>query len=690
MRTPASFLRTVMSLAMASASEAHAQLEEVVVHGSERDSRTIEVAEALVLSPDTSRLLKKAPGANVNGNGPLSGIPQYRGMYGPRVGVLLDGVELAPAGPNWMDPPLSYAAAGQLESLELFRGIAPVSVVQESIGGAVQAVTAQADFRDETSWAVDSHVFGSFQTATSGTQLGASVLGASDRQRFRLALLTEEGDDAEFPGGEILPSEYTRQRFDLSYGFKAGSHEFDLNYAYSDTGASGTAALPMDIDFIKGDLASLGYRYTAQNWRLDGRVFASELDHEMTNFHLRQPPAAPQLWRRNTTDSENLGFKLAATVSAGDHSWNFGLDGLASSHNSNIDNPNAAAFFVDNFNNAERRILGAFAELNQQFGNGMRGEFGLRYNRVDSDAGAVDGTPAMISPAAAVLRDTFNAADRSQTDRNIDAVAKLWLDLNRSTTVYAGVGRKTRAPSYQERYLWLPLQATGGLADGFTYTGTIELDSEVAREVEVGVDLAAGRLTLSPRLFYRDIEDYIQGVPSPLAPAQMFVSMMNPGASAPLRFANVDAVLYGFDMDWSYRLGKQLSLRGIVNFVHGERDDTDDNLYRIAPLNATVGLDYVAGHWGASVEAQLVADQDDVSQANGEQPTNGYEQVNLAAWWAVTPELRLAAGVDNLLDETFADHLNGINRVNGNPDLARGERLPGLGINGFLRVDYRF
>ena len=668
----------------------HRHVEEVIVLGSAGDARTIEVSEALVISPDAAQLLKKAPGANVNGNGPLTAIPQYRGMYGPRVGVQLDGVELAPAGPNWMDPPLSYAAAGQLESLELFRGIAPVSVVQESIGGAVRAVTAQPGFGESADWVLDGHVYGSGQTVNNGTQLGASLMGASDTQRFRLAVLTEEAEDAEFADGEILPSEYARQRFDLAYGFKLGAHEFDLGYVYSDTGESGTPALPMDIDFIEGNLASLGYRYQADGWRLEGRVFASDLDHEMTNYHLRQPPPTPQMWRRNTTDSENLGFKLVATVLDGDTTWSFGVDGLDSVHNARIDNPNAAMFFVEGFNDAERRVLGAFAEMNHNFGSGLRAEVGLRYNRIDTDADEVDGTPANMSPAAGALRDAFNAADRSQTDNNVDVVAKLWYDLSGSTTLYAGLGRKTRAPSYQERYLWLPLQATGGLADGFTYTGDVDLDSEVAYEIEMGADYSGERLSLSPRFFYREVDDYIQGVPNPLVPAQMFAGMMNPNGPAPLQFANVEAVLYGFDMDWSYRLNERVALRGIVNYVRGERDDINDNLYRIAPLNSTLALDYNAGNWGASLEAVVVADQDDISETNGELETDGYELLNLAAWWSVTPGLRLAAGVDNLLDEDFADHLNGINRVNGNPDIANGERLPGFGINGFLRVDYRF
>ena len=678
-----------MAVSLASQASFASHIEEVVVRGV-HDTRTIEVSEALVVSPDAAQLLRRAPGANVNSNGPLSGIPQYRGMFGPRVSVLLDGVELAPAGPNWMDPPLSYAAAGQLESLELFRGIAPVSVVQESIGGAVRAVTAQQGFSESGDLLSSGHLYATGQTVNQGTQLGGSWLASTRNQRIRLAALTESGDDAEFGSGDIVPSEYERDRFDVAYGFRVGAHEFELNYVYSDTGDTGTAALPMDIDFIEGNLGAVAYKFESGDWRADARIFASDLDHEMTNFHLRQPPAAGSEWRRNTTDSENLGFKLSLTHSGENVDWTLGADGLDSTHNSDIDNPNSAMFFVDNFNDAERRVLGMFVEGRRTLVPGLRGEIGLRYNRVDMDAGEVNGTPAMMMPPAMMLRDAFNAADRSQTDHNIDAVAKLWLDVDDELTLYAGLARKTRSPSYQERCLWLPLQATGGLADGFTYTGNIELDPEVAHEVELGLDLNSQRLTLSPRLFYRAVEDYIQGTPNPLMAAQMFAGMMSPDGPAPLQFNNVDAVLWGFDMDWNLRLNDAFALSGIVNYVRGERDDTNDNLYRIAPFNTTVGLDYSAGAWGASLQAVYYAEQDDVSETNGELETDSYELLNLSAWWTVSQALRLSAGVDNLLDETYEDHLAGRNRVRGNPDIAPGERMPGLGLNGFVRIDYRF
>ena len=667
-------------------------MEEVIVSGS-HEKRTIDVVDEMTIAADTAQLLKQAPGATVNGNGPLTGIPQYRGMYGPRVGVQLNGTQLAPAGPNWMDPPLSYAAAAQLESLQLYRGIAPVSVVQESIGGAVNAVTARGEFSDSSAMTLDTHVVASGQSVSNGTLLGATVLASNDMHRLRLAAMTEQGDDVEFSDGKILPSEYERDRYELGYGLRVGAHTLQFDYSRSETGDAGTAALPMDIQLIDGDLYTLGYNFSATDWSLDATVFGSELDHTMTNYHLRQAPMSEGLWRRNTAAASNRGFKVSATFTGDNGLWIIGADGLDSSHDSNIDNPSNPAFFVVNFNDAERTIVGMFAERQHDFGNAWSAELGLRYNHVVMDAGEVDGTPAMM-PAGAMLRDAFNAADRKQTDDNFDLVAKGFYHANDELSYYAGVARKTRSPAYQERYLWLPLQATGGLADGLTYTGNIELRPEVARELELGLDFNNGSLVLSPRLFYRDVKDFIQGVPSTLAPANMFVTMMNMSTGsnnpAPLQFDNVDAVLWGFDMDWRYTMSPTWAVSGLVNYVRGERDDIDDNLYRIAPLNGSLALDYTGHRWGARLEGRLYAEQDKVSATNNEQQSDGYGLLNLGGYWLASDLLRVAVGVDNVLDENYADHVSGINRVMGNSGLAPGERIPGYGRNAYLRVDVNF
>jgi len=666
-------------------------MEELLVKAT-YDSRTIDVSEARIISPDTAALLTRAPGANVNGNGPLTGIPQYRGMYGARIATSMDGRALAPAGPNWMDPPLSYAAAGQLESLELYRGIVPVSVAQESIGGAIEVHTFRGDYGNNEQFQLSGKLVGSAQSVNQGSHLNAALYSSNKNHRLKVGVMSESGDDTEFPGGKITPSEYERQRYDFGYGFRNGVHSLQLDYSYNDTDDTGTAALPMDIGYITGTLTSLDYSFAPpSHFSMKASLYGSELKHGMTNYHLRTAPT-PTIWRQNIGDSENLGFKLSTTFTDDDGSWTAGIDGFSEQHNSDIDNPNNAMFYVVNFNRAEREVLGMFIERKQDW-SVLSGNFGLRYNHVAMDASEVDASSAMMMPSAKMLRDNFNNTGRSQTDHNIDLIAKLDYSISNSTSFYAGIAQKNRSPSYQERYLWLPLQSTAGLADGYAYTGNITLKPEVSRQLETGLDFNNGTFTLAPRIFFSRVDNYIQGTPSKVAPAVMLVRMMNIANGTnnpdPLQFNNVDAELYGFDMDWRWKLADRLTLSGIVNYVRGKRRDVSDNLYRIAPPNTSVRLDYTANHWATGIEAVLYGEQNEVSKTNGEQETSNYALVNISASWQATSKLHLAAGVDNVFDEKYDRHLGGYNRA-ANPDISKGNRLSGTGSNLFVRAEWSF
>ncbi|HAB78909.1 MAG TPA: TonB-dependent receptor, partial [Glaciecola sp.] len=81
--------------------------------------------------------LAQLPGISINGNGAVSGIIQYRGMFSDRVNVQIDGSVITAAGPNGMDSPLSHVIGSIGQEVTLYRGIAPVSVGAETIGGAV-------------------------------------------------------------------------------------------------------------------------------------------------------------------------------------------------------------------------------------------------------------------------------------------------------------------------------------------------------------------------------------------------------------------------------------------------------------------------------------------------------------------------------------------------------------------------
>jgi iron complex outermembrane receptor protein len=669
-------------------------LEELVVTA-RPDSRVIDVTEALSISPDPAQLLREAPGANVNSNGPITGIPQYRGLFGPRIAVTLDNNLLSPAGPNWMDPPLSYAVTAQLEALEVYRGIAPVRVAQETLGGAIDARTRRMAFGDSAEFDIEGRVVGSGQSVNGGYQLDAELQAANDRHRLRGAVMRQEGDDAKFPGGEILPTSYERERYDFGYGVRFGAHSLQIDLGRNATGEAGTPALAMDIDYFDGDLFSATWRYDAgESVEFSATAYGSDLDHGMTNYHLRPPPMTPDMWRQNIATTENRGVRLAASMATDTGSWRAGLDGFSESHDSNIDNPNNPMFFVVNFNAAEREVWGAYLEHDRDIADAWRLELGARVNRVLTEAGEVNGTPAMMMPPAQALRDAFNAADRDRSETNLDLVAKLTRRVSDDVSLYLGVAQKQRGPSYQERYLWLPLEATAGLADGQLYLGNVALESERARQIEFGVDMTAGALRLHPRAFYYHIDDYIQGTPLAAEnPATRFVRMMNAmngmNRADPLQFNNVEARLYGLDMDWSLRLTDRLALSGLVNYVRGSRRDIDDDLYRIAPPNASLRVDYMQGPWSAMVETVAYAAQDEVSATNREQTSSGYATVNLRGVWQASDGLQFAIGVDNVFDREYAPHLGGYNRVR-NPDVPKLQRLPAPGMNVFGRVLYTF
>jgi iron complex outermembrane receptor protein len=304
---------------------------------------------------------------------------------------------------------------------------------------------------------------------------------------------------------------------------------------------------------------------------------------------------------------------------------------------------------------------------------------------VNHDAGDVSARGIPMPPMAAqaaILQDRFNAADRDKTDNNFDLVAKLSHALNSSTTVVIEAGHKTRSPSYQERYLWLPLEATNGLADGNVYVGDINLDPEKAYEVGLGLDWYGSRAYLEPRVFYRYVDDYIQGTPA----TDDAVTVIWPDA---LQFSNVDAKLYGADAAWGVTLTDRLSLDGVVSYVRGKRDDISDELYRIAPLNGRVALTWRQNRWWAALEGIAYAEQDRVSDTNDEKQTDGYQLLNLRGGVEVARDLFLNAGVENIFDSTARDHLAGINRV-ADSDVGLFRRLPSPGRNFFATLQYRY
>ena len=637
--------------------------------------------------PDAAGLLRSAPGAGVNYNGPLTGIVQYRGMFGARMDIQVDGARVVPSGPNWMDPPLHYAPMPLLESLELVRGIAPVSAGNEVIGGQVRARLLASRFGAGARLEQQAVIRAGGRSADEGGSLGVMAGLGNRHHRVHVIGSLEQGDDTRFGDGTIHPTGYGRGTFGMGYGYRSGDHEFGLDLRRNETGDTGTPALPMDIAWVDTDVYHLEYKGRVGEARLSAGIYGDDGAHKMTNYHLRQPPSSPDKYRYTIAGSDTRGLVLRYDHALGSGNLGLGLDAEQVRHDADVYNPNDPGFYTRTYDRISRDPVGVFAEWRGPAAAGWDLRAGARLKRIRTDAGTVDSSMAMMMPAVATLRDRFNASERARTDHDADLFLSLGRAVADGLDLTLTAASKTRSPSYQERYLWLPMQSTAGLADGNNYVGDVELRPERANEVELALDWVAGGLRVEPRVFWRRVKDYIQGVPATDPAVIMASSMM--GDPTPLQFANVEARFYGADLYWRAGPADGWSLTGVASWVRGKRGDVDDDLYRIAPLNGYVALTRSGGDWSATLQLAAAARQDHVSVTNGEDPTPGYGIVNLGATWEPVDDLRLNLGITNLADRTFADHLNGINRVQDS-DVAPGERLPGPGRSLYARLEWRW
>ena len=547
----------------------------------------------------------------------------------------------------------------------------------------------QAQFTDGSAITPQARLAAQYRTVDDGYALGGLVALANDRWRLGVIASKEEGEDYDFPGGTAVGTAYERALYGVHGGLRVGDGEVFAEYRRSETDPTGNPPFAMDIVYFDTDFVQGGYRgMLAGNIELDLRLGHVAVRHLMDNQTTRQPPAprarATYADADTTTAEGSLRFGT-------DHSYiEVGGDMELVDKFVRITDPTNAGFFIDAQPDLQADRFGGYVQWRGSLG-AVQAEFGARVDHTSQKAGEPTlGAAVPMGPRN--LANAFIAADRSYADTTVDAVLRAWVPLD-GLTPRLTLARKQRMPSLLERFGWLPTEASFGLADGNIYVGSLDLDPETAWIAELGVDIEGDIFSFRPTVFYRRVDDYIQGVPYDDtvgvvdSPVEM-VAAMN-GDMTPLRFANVDVELYGVDMDFSLTPVESVELSGTASFVRGERRDIADNLYRVSPANLRLSAIWRGERVSLGAELFAAAAQDEVSASNDEATSDGYAVVGLFGQLALLDGVTLEAGVENLFDTYYQPHLAGRSRV-GASDVPVGERLPGYGRNAWVRLLAQF
>jgi iron complex outermembrane receptor protein len=694
---------------------------------------------------DAASLLRDVPGLSLNNAGGVSSLPSIHGLADDRLRIKLDGMDLIATCPNHMNPPLSYVDPSNIGSLEVYAGISPVSVGGDSIGGTIIAETNAPEFAAPGEQRLTKGELGAFYRSNNDAYGGnASATYATENVSISYNGSWSQADnysaaddfkDSEATGrlGHTLPLDevgstaYKTRNHTLGLAVKAGSDLFELEFGYQDVPKQLYPNQRMDM--LDNDQRRINGAWTGGfDWgALEARVYHEKVDHfmdfgpdkrvwygdlsggPMTENGQPCSPIGPNCAAGMPMYSE--GRTSGATVKA---DIDISADDLvrvgAEYQRYRLDDywePSGAGMWPGTFlniNDGKRDRMAVFTEWESQLNAQWLSLVGVRYERVQMDAGDVQGyktekLPNGMDPGGQVAEATaFNASDREKTDHNWDftALARYVHDAN--LDVEFGAARKVRSPNLYERYTWSSWQMAAVMnnfvGDGNGYVGDIDLEPEKAYTVSVTFDWHADdrRWGVKATPYYTYVDDYIDAVA--LNPASL---PFEPEQFNVLQYANQSARIYGIDLSGHMPLARtawgEWGLKGLINYTDGENRDTDDELYNIMPLNGKFTLTHKLGGWDNGLEWVLVAAKDDGSDVRNEIETPGYGLVNLRAshsW----KQVRVDFGVENLFDKFYYLPTGGAYTGQGTTmainGIDWGVAVPGMGRSVYAGVTVTF
>jgi iron complex outermembrane receptor protein len=701
-------------VALPFAAHAEESLPSVVITGSplkEAPAASVvgsgEVARMRAATSDTASLLADIPGVSLYGAGGVSSLPAIHGLADDRLRIKVDGMDLAAACPNHMNPPLSYLDPSSVGTLKVYAGIAPVSVGGDSIGGTIVAETPAPEFAAPGAGSlIKGQLGGYYRSNNSARGANASATWASEAinvsysgayakaNNYTASRDFKPTAETGRPGhtlalDEVGSTAYEARNQTLGLAFKHENHLVEAKLGYQD--------IPYELypnqrmDMLGNTERRFNLRYLgAFDWGgLEARAYRETVNHHMdfgadkmyaygtaATLLATGMPMDTEAKTNGATVKASINLSERDIVRLGGEVQHYRLDDWwPPSPDCGVGNcvGGMAPLTFLNINGGKRDRLGAFGEWEATWNPQWLSLLGLRFEQVTTDTGPVVGYSTSTTPLNTGMmanmyetslvgsRAAFNAMDRKRTDNNIDLTALARYTVNAASDYEFGYARKTRSPNLYERYTWsrngMAAEMNNFVGDGNGYLGNPDLKPEVANILSAtgswhSADRKVG-VKVTP--YYTRVSDFIDAVQwnrstnvaaSPLTRNQ-FVTM---------KYANVDARLYGIDLSGNASLANtdlgEFGVKGLLNYTNGRNLDSGDGLYNIMPLNAKLTLTQTLGGWDNGVELIGVKAKSTVSNARNEIKTPGYGLVNLRASYA-WKQARIDFGIENLFDKFY-------------------------------------
>jgi len=594
---------------------------------------------------DGADYLKTIPGFSVIRKGGTDGDPVFRGMAGSRLSLLVDGESILGGCSSRMDPPTAYVFPETFDSIKVIKG---PQTVQYGPGNSAGVVLFERDHdRMEQSGfkANGSALAGSFGRADGVADVTA---GTEDFYLRGAGTYARQGNYSDGDGTEVH-SRYERWSTQFAGGWTPDDNTtVELTGAWSDGEA---AYADREVDGSQFERTNIGMKFIRENpgallGKLETQVYYNYVDHVMDNYTLREPAGMTATRRAMNPDRKTTGGRFTATLDPLETvELIVGVDAMKNEHSNRMSMNEDMVSYLDlvRDDDASFRQLGLFSELTYAFTDRQRVVGGWRVDnwRANDQRDNVQLTMMMSMPNP--------TAGETRKENLQSGFARYEQDLSTlSGTFYIGVGHNERFPDYWE----LISKETANSISAF------EVAPEKLTQLDTGLVFRTDHFKGGVSFFYNEIDDFIQiqsGVTKP-------VGMMDSRSATIAR--NIQAHTWGMEVDASYALSENWTVNATLASVRGTNETDSTPLAQIPPLEIRLGTSYTTEKWSLGALWRLVDEQDrfDINKGNivGQDigPTDGFSVFSINAGWKPVPALLVSAGVDNVLDKGYAEHIS--------------------------------
>ncbi len=606
---------------------------------------------------DGSEVLRDVTGVDLGRMGGHGLEPFIRGLSQSELTVLLDGATVHGGCPNRMDPASSYSATETTDSVMVIRGVQTLRYGSGAPGGTVIFDRVVPDFDDST-WDVDLSAGGSNWSANPDFALDAAV-GFGNFSLRALGSYRNTDNYEDGSGVEVRSAAKSTSGTIMSGWRPDALTMFELSYEHSATDDALFAGAGMDSPETTADIVRFQTERTAGDGKIGWRVdaFANQVDHLMDNYSLR-PLTAP----------------MAMMVPSETSTW-----GLRGHLELGRDNPTLIGVTVESANADATRFAGpnpemvamkqsvlwadvtndqygAFFEGSATFGNATQIVYGARVDHFTAEAARADEkTIGGNGPAPRQLWLSYTGnGDDDWSSTDFGGLVRVEHRMG-SWQLFGGLSRTARTADATERYLGANSSMTP-----LRWIGNPGLGAAISHQIDLGAGWRHASSVVNFTVFGADVSDYIL---RDRAHGQDGI-LLSDNANI---YRSVDARRYGVEADAMFQLSNPLTLTTGLSWVWAENTTDDRPIAQTPPLHGNVALTWAKPKWSVAGILRFAAKQTRVDDNKmtgsgldvGQTP--GWAVLDLNGGFEVGAGFRVQAGVANVFDRTYANHLNRAN-----------------------------